>query len=222
VAALPTEAETCGGRVCHRMSPQTACAGRGRLGRNCFSAGDFDMTSSPTTGGILGLSALGTPSPPKPDQPYFAALGTFITSYAGAEHQVHLLARHLTRLNDAKARIVFSGMRLGDLAERIRGLLRVTRAKSERFNEADTCLKQLDLIASQRNNLVHRFVMFTGEAIEVTNIVIAKSIENPETQTFSMADFENMESDCVAIRKWIRQPWRYKPPQPAQKRKLHP
>jgi hypothetical protein len=103
------------------------------------------------------------------DEPYFAALGRFIASYALAEQQVHLLARHLTRLTDAKARIVFSGMRLGELSERIRGLLKVTKATAKRYNEIDHCLQQLDLIAPQRNNLVHRFVRYSEGKIIVTN-----------------------------------------------------
>jgi hypothetical protein len=182
------------------------------------------------------LNFLKTAVPPSEDQPYFAALGKFITAYAIAEHQVHLLARRLTRLNDAKARIVFSGMRLGDLAERIRGLLRVTKATTKRYNEVDACLQQLDLIATQRNNLVHRFVLYKHGQIEVTNITISKSIDTFEIQKFTIADFENMDSDCSSItirlriicggteaspelRKWARGPWRYKPPQPAQKPK---
>ena len=146
------------------------------------------------------------------------------------------MARHLTRLNDAKARIVFSGMRLSDLAERIRGLLRVTRATKKRYNEIDSCLQQLDFIATQRNNLVHRFLLYRDGKIEVTNIVVSKSIDVSERQFFGVPDFENMDLDCSAVTlrlrvicggpevsppllKWARWPWRYKPPQQAQKAK---
>ncbi len=173
------------------------------------------------------------------DEPYFAALGRFITAYAMAEQQVHLFARHLTRLNDAKARIVFSGMRLGDLAERIRGLLRVNNTAAKRYNEADQCLRQFDYIATQRNNLVHRFVRYGEKKILVTNVVIAKSVDASEHHAFTIADLENMDSDCTAItlrlrllcggkesspsvRKWARQPWRYTRPQPAQTTKQRP
>jgi hypothetical protein len=175
---------------------------------------------------------------PPEDQPYYAALGKFIASYAGAESQVHVVARRLTRLNDDKARIVFSGMRLGDLAERVRGLLRVSKARNRRYDEVDGCLRQLDLIATQRNNLVHRFVTYEAGKIKVTNIVVSKSISAPEWDTFTITDFENMESDCTAItlrlwaslgnkmkpdvKLWANEPWRYKPPQPAQKPKQHP
>jgi hypothetical protein len=185
---------------------------------------------------LLGYNTPGQAPTPPEDEPYFAALGRFITSYAIAEHQVHLLARRLTRLNDAKARIVFSGMRLGDLAERIRGLLRVTRTTIKRYNEIDLCLQQLDFIATQRNNLVHRYVIYQHGQIEVTNIVVSKSIEVSERQIFGIADFESMDSDCASITlrlrvvcgglevpppllKWARWPWRYKPPQPARRPK---
>jgi hypothetical protein len=188
--------------------------------------------------GILGQLQPLQPSPE--DEPYMAALGRFIVAYAMAEHQVHLLARHLTRLSDAKARIIFSSMRLGDLSERIRGLLRVNKASQKRFNETDVCLQQLDLIARQRNSLVHRFVRYHNKRILVTNIVISKSIETAEEQVFTKDDLEHMDDDCTAItlrlrmlcgggikikpdvRKWIREPWRYKPPQPIRKPKRRP
>jgi hypothetical protein len=188
-----------------------------------------------------GLEAFNQVNPPKPtpeDQPYYAAFGKFIASYAGAESQVHVLARRLTRLSDNKARIVFSGMRLGDLAERIRGLLRVTEASNKRYDEIDGCLRQLDLIATQRNNLVHRFVTYEAGKITVTNIVNSKSILAHEWDTFTIADFENMDSDCTAItlrlwaslgnklkphlKPWVHEPWRYKPLRPAQKPTQHP
>jgi hypothetical protein len=188
------------------------------------------------------LGILGQLSPPLPspeDEPYMAALGRFIVAYAMAEHQVHLLARHLTRLSDAKGRIIFGGMRLGDLSERIRGLLRATKASAKRYTEADACLQQLDLIATQRNNLVHRFVSYRDKQILVTNIIIAKSIETAEQQVFTKDDLENMDSDCIVItirlrllcggrevtpgiRKWARGPWRYKRPLPVQKPKQRP
>jgi hypothetical protein len=189
------------------------------------------------TNNTLGILGQLNPPPPLPeDEPYMAALGRFIVSYAMAEHQVHLLARHLTRLSDAKGRIVFSGMRLGDLSERVRGLLRVTKASTKRYAEAEACLQQLDLIATQRNNLVHRFVRYHNKRILVTNIVIAKSVETAEEQVFTKDDLEQMDHDCAAItirlrllcggpemtpmiRKWARGAWRYKRPWPNQKPK---
>jgi hypothetical protein len=172
---------------------------------------------------------------PPEDEPYFAALGKFIASYAMAEHGIHLLARALTRLSDAKARIIFSGMRLGDLTDRIRGLLRASKASEKRCREVDACLVQLGLIADQRNKIVHRFISYSAGAIVVTNFVIAKSTMALEFDRFSISDFGNMESDCVAISlrigvvadarhrksakpdliKWAGLPWRYKPRRPS-------
>jgi hypothetical protein len=168
------------------------------------------------------------PSAPD-DEAYFAALGRFIASYASAEHSVHTVARKLSRLTDAKARIIFGGMRLGDLTERIRGLLRATRASDKKYNEIDACLIQLDLISEQRNKLVHRWVSYHDGLIWVSNITIAKVIGSSETISLRMSDFTNMNADCSAISyrlqfhgrvgdpsllKWARSPWRYKPAQP--------
>ena len=181
--------------------------------------------------------------PQKEDDPYFAALGRFIVSYATAEHQIHGLARRLIRIADEKGRIVFSGMRLGDLAERVRGLLKVTKASEKLFKDVDSCVTQLDVISTQRNKLVHRFVFYmSGKGIFVTNFPVAKSTAAAEHETFTLTDLQNMTMDCSCVTfrlmhvrapkpktaqdratlRWSRRPWRYKPPQPVQKPKQRP
>ena len=201
------------------------------------------MTTPSNLGGLSALGKLLIPQPPpKEDDPYFAALGRFIVGYATAEHEVHKLARKLARVTDAKGRIIFSGMRLGDLAERVRGLLRATKASKKFYDEIDACIAQLDLVSAERNKLVHRFVVYRSGKIFVTNYPIAKSAEASENEVFELHDLENMNNDCFCINvrltlvrdrklkakmsreanQWLRGPWRYKPPQPAPKLKQRP
>jgi len=194
---------------------------------------DFAMSSNPLSYASPLLNLLNQ-SPPE-DEPYFAALGRFITSYATAEAGVHMHARTLSRLTDEKARIIFSGMRLGDLSERVRGLMRVTKSSPKTYTETDTCLTQLDIIARQRNKLVHNLVSYKNQVIFTTNAVTAKSLQSAESNLFTLVDLSNMNADCVAIsfrlshirtpkklRKatekdlllWAQKPWRYKPALP--------
>jgi hypothetical protein len=58
--------------------------------------------------------------------PYFAKVGRFIVAYAAAESMMHMLARHLSGLDDRKARIIFGGMPLRDLTERVRQMMTST------------------------------------------------------------------------------------------------
>lgn len=195
---------------------------------------------------MLGLAALGSVfrpfMPPPEDDPYFAALGRFITSYAGAEGYVHELVRKLSRLSEPRARVVFGGMRLGDLSERIRGLMRVSNAGAKTYNEVDACLTQLDIISTQRNKLVHRFVKYHDKKIMVTNFQIAKSFASVELEYLTLNDFTNMDHDCTAITlrlihvyapkqrkasdpatlEWLRRPWRYKPVPPYTRQRRPP
>jgi hypothetical protein len=187
-------------------------------GSSPYSYGLFDSLYKPDQ----------PPDPPKEDE-CFAAFGKFIANYASAEHSVHTVARRLSRLTDAKARIIFGGMRLGDLSERIRGLLRVTKASDKKCSEIDACLIQLDLIAVQRNKLVHRWVHYFDGQILASNAAIAKVVTSFETEFFKIANFEAMQGDCLAISfrlmhagtkansstmAWARSPWRYKPAPP--------
>lgn len=198
-----------------------------------------------STAGFGSLGLLGTAllnNPPPEDDPYFAALGRFITSYAAAEGYVHELARSLSRLSDQRARVVFGGMRLGDLSDRIRGLMRVSKASPKKYTEIDACLTQLDVISTQRNKLVHRFVHYSTQrkAILVSNFLVAKSHASFEVEYFTLTDFKNMDHDCLAIMlrlihagdskakkkstpetlTWLHSPWRYKPAPPKTRQKL--
>jgi hypothetical protein len=47
--------------------------------------------------------------------------------------------------------------------------------------------------------VVHRFVNYQKGGIIATNIVTSKSISTHEFDTFTIADLENMDSDCTAI-----------------------
>jgi hypothetical protein len=50
--------------------------------------------------------ALASMAPPA-DERHYAALGRFVTAYASAEAAVFVVARHLSKLDDAKARVIF-------------------------------------------------------------------------------------------------------------------
>jgi hypothetical protein len=181
-----------------------------------------------------GLGILNQPLPE--DTELFSALGKFVADYASAENAVHGLARRLLRTNDAKARIVFGGMRLADLTDRIRGLLRVTKAGKRKCAEIEKCLAQLNTIAEQRNKIVHRWSYFKDQVIWVTNAPTTKDIAAIEIEPFKKDDFDHMGDDCVAIGyrltnygkkgskpfivKWARRPWRYKPAQPNPQNRL--
>jgi hypothetical protein len=199
---------------------------------------DFVMPKSPlqTPDPYTLIAGLGIANPE--DIPYYAEVGRFIVQYAKAEAAVHILARKLTGLNDDPARIIFSGMRLDDLATRVRGLMRISTANAHIFHDVDACLTQLDVISKQRSKLVHRHVEYADGAMQVTNAFIAKSLENVEKDVFTPEDLTAMMTDCGTInlrlllasgltwnlgdevREVLYWPWRYTPPRPTPQAKL--
>jgi hypothetical protein len=80
---------------------------------------------------------------PESEPGYFAELGRMIAAYANAEAGVHVLARYLSGMPDAKARAIFGRMRLPDLIELIRQMMRVDEKPDGVNQEIDTCLIQL-------------------------------------------------------------------------------
>jgi len=175
------------------------------------------------------------------EEPYFEAIGRFIVEYAAAEGAMHMLARHFSKMGDKKARIVFSGMRLADLAERIRGIVRADHIEESIQNEIDNCIIQLDSISTERNRIVHRYTSYHEDHITVTNIMTAKTVGAAERHIFQIDDLKNMTHDCLRI--YLRMsfivdnqthlfshpssaamlygPWKYKPAPPAPKPKPH-
>ncbi|HXH47036.1 MAG TPA: hypothetical protein VNK51_24755 [Bradyrhizobium sp.] len=196
------------------------------------------MTKEYPIGGLLNFLDP-KPAPPTEEE-YFAAVGKLITGYAAAEQAVHTLARRLSKLTDAKARIIFGGLRIADLAERIRGLLRLSKASQKRISDIEACLSQLDRISEQRNRLAHRWVHYFDGRLVCSNVANAKTITATEVVFFELSQLEAMNSDCIAISyrlvqigvkggskntiKWVREPWRYipAPPAPRQKRQKDP
>src|ERR1700746_1894806 len=73
---------------------------------------------------------------------YFAALGLMITAYAMAEAGVNCHARSLSGLPDAKARAIFGRMRLPDLTDLVRQMMRINETPDDICQEVDACLAQ--------------------------------------------------------------------------------
>jgi hypothetical protein len=193
---------------------------------------DFAMAKGSTP--FHGLLAGFGPPPPSTDDDtaYFAALGKFIVAYALAESAVHMLAGKALGVKDKKARIVFAGARLNDVATRLRSLIE-SRSEAVR-KEVEECIQQLNAIGDRRDRFVHRLVQYNAGRLRVSNVFTAKSVALIEEEEFTIPDLRAMELDCSRIflrlarirnpsmkkndtrefRKSLRAPWRYKRPPP--------
>lgn len=136
----------------------------------------------------------------------YEAVGRFITAFAGAEAGVHLIARKLSRLDDEVARAIFRGMRLTDMSERARALLRIEPEDGtkpvltgEAASIVEACLNQLNNISGRRHNLVHRVTGCGATGIFVSNILNSKSSERAEWEVYTLPELLAMTADCVDI-----------------------
>jgi hypothetical protein len=172
----------------------------------------------------------------------YEIIGRLVVEYARAEAYVHFLACRVLG-SDYAGRVVFSGMRLGDLAERIRGMLRTGRAfapsykpTEQDYTDIDACLTQLALIGQARQKMAHRFVEMGPDQIRTHNLYTSKTLDSGETDIFERDQIQRMIADCVRIRRRILRhtdgearrrerhdpdwlpalfaPWRYTPPPP--------
>jgi hypothetical protein len=167
----------------------------------------------------------------KPDEDkVFAAFGRFVAACALAEASFHVAARHFSGMPEEKARIVFNGMRIGDVIERIRALTKDT----DDTIWIEDLYPQFNLIHDERDQFVHRLVEFQpGAGLRITNRLTSKSVTTLAPRIFSLAEIEAMTHDCEVISSrliahWgaganvhsrlslieMFGPWRYRRPQP--------
>lgn len=185
---------------------------------------------------LFGMGGLAKPFVPAPeDEPYYAAIGRFIVQYAACEGAVHMLARRLSQIKDERARLLFGGMRTGDVIDRIRSMWRLRKHSEKNTAELETCLTQYDIMGTCRDKIAHRFTSYHSGAILVSNMLTAKNLVHAERDVFSLEDLKNLYSDCTRLylrfediyrgklmrsphdammRPIVRIAWRYTPPAP--------
>jgi hypothetical protein len=173
----------------------------------------------------------------------YAVVGRLVVEYARAEAYVHLLACRVLG-DDAVGLVVFNTMRLGDLTDRIRWILRAKKFSDEDYTDINSCLTQLAQIGKVRQKLAHRFVELGDQSIQTHNLYTAKTVEGREIDEFEPFWLNAMIADCQRIRRRIQRhtdgeakrrerydsgwletlfaPWRYTPPEPNPQRAIRP
>jgi hypothetical protein len=178
----------------------------------------------------------------KPEEDrHYAAFGRFIAAYAMAEAGVHIAARFFSGMPEEKARVVFSGMRLGDVFDRLSFLA----AGTPHQKEVDSLIVHMQDISDARDQFVHRLVEYQhGRGLAVTNRLTSASGVDVRPRIFARSELEDMEQDCrlifarfvflcgarddVSITMagvtllGLAMPWRYKLPRPKKPKKPIP
>lgn len=138
--------------------------------------------------------------------PNYALIGRLITEFARAEAYIHLLATRMAGMEQDRASLIFSGMRMSDVATIIRSMALYDSLEKEEFSDIDACLVQLELVGRERNKLAHRFVSISADKIEASNHYTAKTPEHVLSDEYTADMMQNMISDCIRIRERI---WRH-------------
>jgi len=150
--------------------------------------------------GLFDLSQQARSHPPPPsEKDYYATIGEFIVSYAQAECLVNQLGRKLSGLKEDKARILFAGMRFGDMKSRILAMLRISKRTQKTKKEIEVCLQHLDVIGLERDKMCHRSFAYEAWSVRITNQLTAKSMLEYEQDLFSLGDLLAMQLDCLKI-----------------------
>jgi hypothetical protein len=185
------------------------------------------------------LGGLFEPPPPLPDETqYYEAIGRFIVAYAACEGAIHQLARKLSGLKDNRARLVFARRHIGDVVDRARDLLKLSKRSPKIKKDIEECLTQFNVIGDQRHKMVHRTTTYARGSLSVSNIWTSKSALGYEQDLFTIDDLRYLLMDCLAIqlrlaminspsigknmersfKKSLHAPWFYSPPK-SKKRK---
>jgi hypothetical protein len=180
---------------------------------------------------------------------YFSALGKFVAEYALTESTIHQLARRFSGLSDAKARIIFGKMRIGDIIDCVKQMMQVDEIDTKIHKLVSDCLLHFKDLSKTRGRLVHRSTYYEpqglfgigGGHLRVSNFAIVKDISQTEEEVFTLKDLEDMMFDCTLIllrlesirnpdflknktdeqKSFLQVPWRYKFSQPNTLVQMH-
>jgi len=139
------------------------------------------------------------PNPVPTEPEILSHVGRLVTQYAMTEGALHRLARKLSGLSEAKARIVFGGMRRIDLVQRTRALMALAKRSSRSIAEFETCASQLQVIADHRDLLAHRASLYSKGVLIATNVLTSRDEASSERAIFSREDLQALHDDCLSI-----------------------
>ncbi|WP_341915786.1 hypothetical protein [Ferrovibrio terrae] len=164
-------------------------------------------------------------------QTFWQLLGEFVWLFSLAEVNIKDALWRLTEMQPHTARAVLSGVKIDTAMSLIRRLSEAEEWPQKRISEVDHVFRQLALINSFRNDILHHQGQVKGRKITVSNGFSAHIPERVRTTTISVGDLRRMNSDLAKIIFSLlyfslgednrgsrvllhKSAWRYKPLQP--------
>ena len=132
--------------------------------------------------------------------PVWRAIGLLISNYAKVETALHIYARRLSGIDDAKARIFLAKLQVSDVIGRIKELLSLSGASTVDIAEFEMLSKQLYKITEARHLMVHNGVSFKNETeVFVHKKFVSRTATSYQEGEFSLGQLHAMVDDCGCI-----------------------
>lgn len=126
------------------------------------------------------------------------ALGLFITNYAMVETAVHIYARKLIAIDDRKARILFAGITVTKLVEKISLLLALAGYGEVDRREFCELAGQLKRISAVRHLLAHNGVTFTSDQEVLSHKgFVSRDPDATQPQELTLEQLHALVDDCA-------------------------
>ena len=132
--------------------------------------------------------------------PVWRAIGLLISNYAKVETALHMYARRLSGLDDAKARVLLSTLRISEVIARVKSLHLLSGTCASDIAEFEVLSKQMQRITEARHLLVHNGVSFIKEDEILTHKkFVSKDATSYPMRDFSLEKLHAMVDDCGCI-----------------------
>lgn len=168
---------------------------------------------------------------PKKTQAFWQLLGQFVWLFSIVETNMKDLLWQQTKMHPQAARAVLSGVKIDTAMSLIRRLSDAEDWPKKKRSELEHVFRQLAIINSFRNDILHQQWNIEGRKITVSNALSVHIPERYRETSVSMSDLKRMIADLTWINFsllyfWLgedtrgfrgllqRKPWRYKPSQP--------
>ncbi|MBS4045782.1 MAG: hypothetical protein KG075_05515 [Alphaproteobacteria bacterium] len=170
---------------------------------------------------------------------FWQLLGQFVWLFSFVESNVKDVLWQLTKMQPQTARAVLSGIKIDAAMSLIRRLSEAEDWPQKRRSEVEHVFRQLALINSFRNDILHKFWDVEGRKLTVSNVLSVHIPERIQETTVTMGDLKRMIADLTRINFSLlyfslgeetrgyrsllhRKPWLYKPPQTNGRRQKPP
>lgn len=130
---------------------------------------------------------------------HYQAIGEFVVNYSNFESMWHYVFANYSGMSDEVSRAVMGGMRLKDVIERTKRVIKANKLDSRILPDIENIEQLLSPITTFRDNLVHRAWVKSFQGPLLINISKAKSAADIKPEPISTKEINEKMKELLKL-----------------------